>query len=154
MLENEFPELLEKELPELLEKEFPELLEKEFPELLEKEFPELLENEGVLTEDVPENVSIGKEFDDDPTRLIEFEGDDVKDDEDEDEGRVRGEGDPMMVWKLEGWIFLGLILDGNFEDDDEDALGDAWLIGGNLFECFCDPARAAVTVCNNNITTT
>ena len=58
-------------------------------------------------------------------------------------------------------MFLGLILDGNFDtalgdalDDENDALGDAWLIGGNLFECLCDPARAAVTVCNNNITPT
>ena len=48
-------------------------------------------------------------------------------------------------------MFLGLILDGNL---DEDALGDAWLIDGNLFECVCDPARAAVTACNNNITPT
>ena len=78
------------------------MLENELPELLEKEFPELLENEGVLTEDVLENVSIGKEFDEELTRLIEVEGDDVKDDEDEGEGMVRGEGDPMMVWKFEG----------------------------------------------------
>ena len=97
--------MLEKEFPELLEKEFPELPENEVPVLLVKEFPELLENEGLLPE---ENDS--KEFDDELTRLIEVEGDDVKDDEDEgddakddeDEGSVRGEGDPMIVWKLEG----------------------------------------------------
>ena len=87
--------MLEKEFPELLEKEFPELLEKEVPVLLEKGLPELLENEGLLPE---ENDS--KEFDDELTRLIEVDGDDGKDDE--DEGNVRGEGDPMIVWKLEG----------------------------------------------------
>ena len=89
----------------MLEKEFPELPENEVPVLLVKEFPELLENEGLLPE---ENDS--KEFDEELTRLIEVEGDDVKDDEvegddakdDEDEGSVRGEGDPMIVWKLEG----------------------------------------------------
>ena len=97
--------MLEKEFPELLEKEFPELPENEVPVLLEKGLPELLENEGLLPE---ENDS--KEFDEELTRLIEVEGDDVKDDEDEgddakddeDEGSVRGEGDPMIVWKLEG----------------------------------------------------
>ena len=97
--------MLEKEFPELPEKEFPELPENEVPVLLVKEFPELLENEGLLPE---ENDS--KEFDEELTRLIEVEGDDVKDDEDEgddakddeDEGSVRGEGDPMIVWKLEG----------------------------------------------------